>query len=71
MSKWNLLEKLKLFPSGLNSLYERMVKHIDNSDDFKLCKQILASVTLVYRSLMLQELSALIQELEEAAENQE
>ncbi|MCJ1448057.1 MAG: hypothetical protein MMC23_008570 [Stictis urceolatum] len=71
MSKLNVLKKLKLFPPGLDSLYEQMMERIDNSHDSELCKQILASITLVYRPITLEELSALVEELEDVAEDQE
>jgi hypothetical protein len=43
---WKTLEKLNVFPPGLDSLYERMLDHICHSDDADLCKQILASTAV-------------------------
>jgi hypothetical protein len=71
MSKWNVLKKLNLFPPGLDSLYERMMQQIRDSDDFELCKQILASITLVYQPITLEELVTLVVELEDTTHDPE
>jgi hypothetical protein len=63
-SKRHALEKLKRFPSGLYPLYRRMMQDLSGSDDSTTCKQILATVALAYRPLMLAELTALVGELE-------
>ncbi|KAL1641203.1 hypothetical protein SLS61_010182 [Didymella pomorum] len=70
-SKRNVLKKLNLFPPGLNSLYERMIQQISKSDDAKLCKQMLASIALVYRPITLAELTALVEQLEDIADDPE
>ena len=70
-SKWNVLKKLKLFPPGLDSLYERMMQQINKSDDAELCKQLLASIALVYRPITLEELAALVEQLEDTADDPE
>jgi hypothetical protein len=57
---WKVLAKLNEFPSGLDSLYERMMEQIDNSDDADLCKRILASIAIVYRPVTLKELTTLV-----------
>jgi hypothetical protein len=64
VSKWHTRTKLKSFPPGLDSLYERMMKHICDSVDADLCKQILAISSVVYRPITLQELKALVASLE-------
>ncbi|KAH7398612.1 hypothetical protein BKA66DRAFT_407517 [Pyrenochaeta sp. MPI-SDFR-AT-0127] len=69
--KRNVLKKLNLFPPGLDSLYGRMMKQISQSDDAELCKQILASVTLVYQPITLDELAALVEQLEDKASDPE
>jgi hypothetical protein len=70
-SKWNVLKKLNLFPPGLDSLYERMMQRINKSDDAELCKQLLASIALVYRPITLEELAALVEQLEDIADDPE
>jgi NACHT domain/Heterokaryon incompatibility protein (HET) len=57
---WNVLARLNEFPPGLDSLYGRMMEQIDNSDDADLCKRILASIAIVYRPVMLKELTSLV-----------
>ncbi|KAH6985511.1 hypothetical protein EDB80DRAFT_229356 [Ilyonectria destructans] len=62
--KRHTLAKLKSFPPGLDSLYQRMIQHIRNSDDADLCKQILAVASVVYRPVSLKELTSLVGSLE-------
>jgi archaellum biogenesis ATPase FlaH len=70
-AKRNVLKKLISFPPGLNSLYERMMQQISKSDDAELCKQVLASIALVYRPITLKELVALVEQLGEIANDKE
>ena len=70
-AKRNVLRKLKLFPPGLNALYERMMQQISKIDDAELCKQVLAVVTLVYRPITLEELVTLVEPLEDVADDLE
>jgi hypothetical protein len=67
----NVLKKLSLFPPGLESLYERMMQQISESDDAERCKSVLASVALVYRPIMLEELVALVKQLKDIADDSE
>ena len=60
-----VLAKLNAFPPGLDSLYERMMKQIHNSEDTNLCKEILASIAIVYRPITLKELTSLVGTLED------
>jgi hypothetical protein len=64
--KWKVPSKLTTFPSGLDSLYGRMMSQINSSDDADLCKQMLASIAVAYRPLKMQELACLV-ELENLA----
>ena len=57
--------RLNSFPPGLDSLYERMMKQICESEDSELCKRILASIAIVYRPITLRELVSLIEMLED------
>ncbi|RYP05879.1 hypothetical protein DL765_009689 [Monosporascus sp. GIB2] len=66
------LANLSAFPPGLDSLYERMMQQICNSndvDDADLCKRILASIAVVYRPITLEELSSLVEIFEDTADN--
>jgi hypothetical protein len=67
----NVLKRLNAFPPGLSSLYERMMQHINESDDASLCKKILASVAIVFRPVTLDELTTLVQQLEDITNDQE
>jgi hypothetical protein len=69
--KRHVLKKLSAFPSGLDSLYERMMLHIASSDDADLCKEILAFAATVYRPLTLQEMVTLVEPFEDAADDPE
>ena len=70
-AKRNVLKQLNSFPPGLDSLYERMMLQISKSDDAELCKQVLASIALVYRPITLKELVALVEQLGEIANDKE
>jgi hypothetical protein len=63
-AKRNVLKKLSSFPPGLDALYERMMQQIGVSDDTELCKQVLATIALVYRPVTLSELVSLTELLE-------
>ena len=68
------LVKLNAFPSGLDSLYERMMQQIcnlDDADDADLCKRILALIAIVYRPITLEELASLAEILRDMADDLE
>jgi hypothetical protein len=69
--KWNALKKLKSFPPGLDALYERMMQQISVSDYAELCKQIIASNTVLYRPVKVQELVALVEQLHDFVDDLE
>jgi hypothetical protein len=71
VSRQNVLASLNKFPPGLDSLYERMVEQICNSDDADLCKRILAAISTVYRPVTVQELASLVELLEDMADDTE
>ncbi|CAG8902402.1 unnamed protein product [Penicillium egyptiacum] len=49
------------FPAGLESLYGRMIRDVDElREDAKLCKQILAIACIVYRPISWNELTSLL-----------
>ena len=70
-AKRNVLKKLNSFPPGLDALYERMMQQIGGSDDAELCKQVLASIALVYRPITLAGLVVLTESLEDVADEAE
>ena len=58
-SRRKTLSVLKSFPPGLQPFYQRMIEQmriLNDSEDFKLCRQILASITLAYLPIPLKEL---------------
>nr|CEG04908.1 unnamed protein product [Fusarium clavum] len=63
--KRHTIVKLKSFPPGLDSLYERMMEGISASLDADFCKQILATASVVYRPVTLKEPASLIESLQE------
>ncbi|KAH8748441.1 hypothetical protein F5883DRAFT_721048 [Diaporthe sp. PMI_573] len=69
--RWQTLTKLRAFPAGLDSLYARMMKYIDNSDDADLCKRILATTTVVRRPISLRELVTLVEMPDDISDNPE
>jgi hypothetical protein len=69
--RWKTREKLNAFPPGLDSLYQRMMEQICDSEEADLCKQILASTTVVYRPVTLKELVSLVEMLEDMADDLE
>ncbi|PVH69552.1 beta transducin-like protein HET-D2Y [Cadophora sp. DSE1049] len=69
--RWNVLAKLNALPPGLDSLYERMVEQIHDSDNADLCKRILASIAIIYRPILLKELTSLIEMLEDLLDDLE
>ena len=69
IQRWETCAKLNAFPPGLNSLYERMVEQICNSDNADICKRILASIAIVYQPITLKELTSLVEILEGMSDN--
>ena len=70
-SRWKALRVVKMFPHGLDSLYERMMQKISTSDDADLLQWILASVTIVRRPLALNELMSFVDMREDIADDRE
>jgi hypothetical protein len=63
--KWNVLKKLALFPPRLDSLYNRIIDQISESDGAEICRQVLASTAILYQPVTISELVALVKELED------
>ncbi|KAF2752525.1 HET-domain-containing protein [Pseudovirgaria hyperparasitica] len=70
-SKRHVRRKLESIPAGLDSLYERMMRQVSESDDAEVCKQILGVSSLAYRPLKLAELGALREPLDGLVEDAE
>lgn len=60
ISGWEAEKMLTAFPPGLDALYERMMSQICSSRHSKLCKNILAVVSVVRRPITLDELPSLV-----------
>jgi hypothetical protein len=67
--RWNVRAKLNTFPPGLDSLYERMMGQICDSNNSTLCKRILASIATVYEPITLFELTSLLETLEDVSDD--
>jgi hypothetical protein len=63
--KWNVLNKIALFPPGLDSLYKQMMNQISKSDGAKICWQVLALTAILYQPVTISELVALVEQLED------
>ncbi|KAJ6153707.1 hypothetical protein N7470_006666 [Penicillium chermesinum] len=53
-------KKLSEFPPGLDALYHRMMEQVRKSEDADFCKQILGTISTIYRPVTLQELGSLL-----------
>jgi len=67
--QWNTLARLNTFPPGLDSFYERMMQQIRHSDNANLCKQILATIVIVYQPITLKELTSLVRILKDMSDD--
>ena len=67
--RWDTLASLVRFPPGLDSFYIRMLEQVCASDYADLCKRILATVAIVYRPITLEELTTLIEEIEDLSDD--
>ena len=67
--RWNTLAQLVRFPPGLDSLYERMLEQVCTSDHTNLCRQVLATVALVYRPVTMEELTSLVEDIEDLSDD--
>lgn len=65
----NVLSRIKEFPSGLKSLYTRMMQQMSSSDHASLCKQILAVAVVVFRPVTIHELVGLVESLDDLADD--
>ncbi|OKL57787.1 hypothetical protein UA08_07028 [Talaromyces atroroseus] len=58
ISRWEVEDTLRRYPRGLDPFYSQMLNQIRNSRHAKICKDILAVVSLVYRPVTLDELTS-------------
>ncbi|KAL2197503.1 NACHT domain-containing protein [Corynascus similis CBS 632.67] len=64
---WKARRKLAMFSPGLDELYRRMMDQIlslEDTEDSALCKDILATMSAVYRPITLDELGAIVDAIE-------
>ncbi|CAJ2513957.1 Uu.00g020760.m01.CDS01 [Anthostomella pinea] len=59
-SQGNALQKVKSFPSGLDSLYRQIIQQVRALDDAELCMQVLALIATTYRPPSLAESTTFI-----------
>jgi hypothetical protein len=72
ISRRKTLAKVHAFPPGLDSLYKRMMQQICNLEDVEdadLCKQVLATIAIVYRPVTMLELASLVEKLDGMADD--
>jgi hypothetical protein len=63
----HVLKKLAVFPPGLNDLYKRMMQQMSKSDDADTCRCVLASTAVLHRPVIICELVALLEQLEDVS----
>ncbi|KAH7169754.1 NACHT domain-containing protein, partial [Fusarium flagelliforme] len=58
---WDVLDVIEKIPSGLEALYDRMIRHIQNLGrrNPEMCRHVLSTVAVAYRPLRLEELGRL------------
>lgn len=66
---WDTVSKLKRLPPGLHDLYVQMWKHIRASDNDDLFKNLLSTITLLYRPATLAELTCIVESLSRFSDN--
>lgn len=69
--KWNVLKKLAQFPPGLDSLYQRMLQQMSESDSAKICLRALAVNAVLYRPVTVAELVVLTEQLADLVDDLE
>jgi hypothetical protein len=67
----HVLKKLASFPPGLDALYKQMMHQMSESDDAETCRQVLAATAVLYRPVTIPELVALVEQLEDLADDLE
>ncbi|KAL2889580.1 Vegetative incompatibility protein HET-E-1 [Ceratocystis lukuohia] len=68
--KQHTLSALETLPPGIDPLYKRMLKRICQSEDGPICREVLATALTVYQPITLQQLAALVKELEDYGERE-
>jgi hypothetical protein len=69
VQSWEAIDILQTLPSGLESLYRRMLDHIRRSRHAELYRQILAVASVVYRPISLKELTSIVESLARFTDN--
>ncbi|KAJ5249441.1 hypothetical protein N7524_011757 [Penicillium chrysogenum] len=70
-SRRHVLQRLKEFSPGLDALYGRIIHQVQNLEDAELCKRILGVISLVYRPITLDELTTIVEILDDFSEDHE
>jgi hypothetical protein len=72
ISKWipkeKVLAELRTFPSGLGSLYQRMMSRIRASSEADLCRQILAIISTVFEPITIDELGCFVSSFQDMSD---
>ena len=58
-------KRLASFPPGLEALYKQMMHQMNETDDAKVCRQVLAATAGLYRPVTIPELVALVEQLKD------
>jgi len=66
-----VLGELKVFPPGLDAIYQRIMDQIHRLGDTELCRQILAVLSTVFRPITLAELASFVQTLKDLSDDYE
>lgn len=67
--KRHVMKKLKSIPPWLVPLYKRMMSGISQSEDAETCRCVLATTTILFRPVVIQELTAIVEPLKEFADD--
>jgi hypothetical protein len=65
IAKRHVLNKLKSIPLGLEPFYKRMMSGISESEDAETCRCVLATTAILFRPVVIQELTAIVEPLKE------
>ncbi|VUC24073.1 unnamed protein product [Clonostachys rosea] len=67
---WKILDDLKELPAGLNALYGRMVRYVEDSEDADLLFEVLSLISIAHRPMSLFEMAAILNVPSEIAKSE-